>query len=184
VATAEKNFCPEDKRPVKLFFEDEARFGRISDPAYCWAPSGLRPIISSQIVREFTHVFSAVSPNDGQSFSLILPYANTDAMNIFLQELSKEFQEYRIILIMDKAAWHRSKDLSKVENIRYIYQPPYSPELNPVEHLWEYIRENYLKNAYWLSMETLEEALAAVLKKIADCSEMIQSLVGFHWAII
>ena len=85
-------------------------------------------------------------------------------MNIFLQELSEAFQEYRIILIMDKAAWHRSEDLSKVENIRYIYQPPYSPELNPVEQLWEYIRENYFKNAYWLSMETLEEALAAVLK--------------------
>jgi len=57
-------------------------------------------------------------------------------MNIFLQELSEAFQEYRIILIMGKAGWHRSKDLSKGENIRYIYQPPYSPELNPVEHLW------------------------------------------------
>ena len=184
MATAEKDFFPEDKRPVKIFFQDEARFGRISSPAYCWAPSGLRPIISSQIVREYTHVFSAVSPNDGQSFSLILPYADTDGMNIFLQEFAEAFQEYRIILIMDKAPWHRSKDLSKVGNIRYIYQPPYSPELNPVEHLWEHIRENYFKNACWLSMETLEEALSAVLKKIADRSEMIQSLVGFHWDII
>jgi transposase len=85
---------------------------------------------------------------------------------------------------MDKAAWHRSKDLSEVENIRYIYQPPYLPELNPVEHLWDYIRENYFKNAYWLCMETLEKALAAVLKKIADFPEMIQRLVRFHWAII
>jgi transposase len=184
VAIAEKDFSQEDKRPVKLFFQDEARFGRLSDPAYCWAPSGLRPIVSSQIVREFTHVFSAVSPNDGRSFSLILPYADTEAMNIFLQEFSEAFQEYRIILVMDKAAWHRSKDLSMVDNIRYIYQPPYSPELNPVEHLWEYIRENYFKNAYWPSMATLEEALSATLKKITDCSEMIRSLVGFHWAII
>ena len=181
---AAEGFAQEDTRPLRVYFEDEARFGRISDPAYCWAPIGLRPIISSQIVREFTYVFSAVSPNDGQSFSLILPYANTDAMNIFLQELAKAFQEYRIVVIMDKAGWHRSKDLSKVENIRYIYQPPYSPELNPVEHLWDYIRENYFKNAYWLSMEALEKALEAVLKRIADCSEMIQSLVGSHWAII
>lgn len=169
---------------MKLFFQDEARFGRISDPTYCWAPRGFRPIISSQIVREYTYAFSAVSPNDGQSYSLILPYANTEAMNIFLWEFSKAFQEYRIILIMDKAAWHRSKDLTNMENIRYIYQPPYSPELNPVEHLWEYIRENYFKNAYWLSMEALEKVLATALKKIADCSEAIQSLVGFRWAII
>ena len=184
MATTEKDFFPEDKRPVKIFFQDEARFGRISSPTYCWAPYGLRPIISAQIVRQYTHVFSAVSPNDGQSFSLILPYADTDAMDIFLQEFSEAFHEYRIILIMDQAAWHRSKNLSQVENIRYIYLPPYSPELNPVEHFWEYIRENYFKNAYWLSMETLENALTTVLKKIADRSEMIQSLVGFHWAII
>ena len=184
MAATEKDFCPEDKRPVKLFFQDEARFGRISDSAYCWAPRGLRPVVSSQIVREFTHVFSAVSPNDGRSFSLILPYADTDAMNIFLQELSETFNEYRIILVMDKAAWHRSKDLHSIDNIRYIYQPPYSPELNPVEHLWEHIRENYFKNVHWLSMETLETALVAILKKITDCAEMIQQLVGFHWAII
>jgi transposase len=184
VAAAEKSFHPEDKRPMKIFFQDEARFGRISDPVYCWAPSGFRPIIPSQILREYTYAFSAVSPNDGQTFSLILPYANTEAMNIFLKEFSKEYKEYRIVLVMDKAAWHRSKELNKVENIRCIYQPPYSPELNPVEHLWEYIRENYFKNAFWLSMETLEKALAVVLKKIANCSEMIQSLVGFQWAII
>ena len=61
---------------------------------------------------------------------------------------------------------------------------PGDHELNPVEHLWEYIRENYLKNAYWLSMEALETAIAPVLKKITDCSKMIQSLVRFHWAII
>ena len=183
MATAEKDFCPKDTRPVKLFFQDEARFGRISDPAYCWAPKGVRPIISSQIVREFTHVFSAVCPNDGQSFSLILPYADTDAMNIFFRELSEAFTEYRIILIMDKAAWHRSKDLSTGENIRTIYLPPYSPELNPVEHLWEYIRENYFKNAYWLSMESLETALASILEKMAEYAEIIRSLVGFHWAI-
>lgn len=184
VATAEKDFHTEDKRPVKLFFQDEARFGRISDPAYCWAPKGVRPTVSAQIIREYTHVFSAVCPNDGQSFSLILPYADTDAMNIFFHEFSEAFQEYRIIIIMDKAAWHRSKDLKGAENIRYIYQPPYSPELNPVEHLWEYIRENYFRNAYWLSMETLEAALATILKKITECAEMIRTLVGFHWAII
>lgn len=74
---------------MKIFFQDEARLGRMADPAHCWAPKGLRPLVPTHIVREYTHVFSAVSPHDGQSFSLILPYANTDAMKIFLKECSE-----------------------------------------------------------------------------------------------
>lgn len=184
MATAEEKFIKEDRRPVKLLFQDEGRFGRISDPAHCWAPKGIRPVVPAHIVREYTHVFSAVCPNDGESFSLILPYADTDAMNIFLKECSEYFKEYRIIMVMDKAAWHRSKDMGEHENIRILYQPSYSPELNPVEHLWEYIRENYLRNCIWSTLEALEKALETILKTIMESAEIIRSLVGFHWAIV
>jgi transposase len=87
-------------------------------------------------------------------------------------------------MVMDQAAWHRTSDIDGFENIRIIYQPPYSPELNPVEHLWEYIRENYLRNCIWSTMEALEQTLEDILKTIMECADMIRSIVGFHWAII
>jgi hypothetical protein len=184
VASAAKDFGEEDNRPIKLLFQDEGRFGRISDPAHCWAPKGIRPIVPTHIVREYTHVFSAVCPHDGQSCSLILPYADTYAMKIFLQECSEYFKNYRVIMVMDQAAWHRTSDIGVFENIRIIYQPPYSPELNPVEHLWEYIRENHMRNCIWSSMSALEQALEFILKTIIENADTIQSIVGFHWAII
>lgn len=184
MAAAAQKCSAEDTRPVKLLFQDEARFGRIADPAHCWAPPGMRPVVPMHIVREYTHVFSTVCPSDGQSFSLILPYADTAAMRIFLGECSTYFKEYRIVMVMDKAAWHRSHDIGEYENIRILYQPPYSPELNPTEHLWEYIRENHLRNCIWPTLEALENILEGILKTISDCAETIRTLVGFRWAII
>jgi len=71
-----------------VYFEDEARFGRMQNPVRCWAPGGFRPLVKLQRVREYTHVYSAVCPKNGDSFSLILPYANTDMMTIFFREFS------------------------------------------------------------------------------------------------
>ena len=184
MATASKTFSSEDDRPIKVFFEDEGRFGRMDRPYYCWAAPGVRPVVYSQIVREYTHAFSAICPHDGDCFSLVLPYADSEAMKIFLKELSKEYSAYRVILVMDKAAWHKSKSLGEFENIRVVFQPAYSPEVNPVEHLWEYLRENYFKNRPWRSMEALEEALCAALNDLLKIKSILQSLAGFHWAIV
>lgn len=179
-----QSFSPKDKRPLKLLFQDEGRFGRICQPTACWVPKGFRPVVKAQVIRQYTHVFSAVCPHDGQTLSLILPYADTDAMKIFLKECSKQLGEYRVVMVMDGATWHKSKTLEEFENIRIVYLPAHSPELNPVEHLWEYIREKYLRNFFWSSMEELEKKLENVLKKISNMANTIQKLVGFHWTII
>ncbi len=147
-------------------------------------PKGFRPHIKAQVIRQYTHVFSAVCPHDGQTISLILPHADTDAMKIFLGECSKQLEEYRVVMVTDGAAWHKSKELEQVENIRIIHLPPHSPELNPVEHLWEHIREKYLRNFFWSSMEELEEKLEEVLREISKQPDTIQNLAGFHWTII
>ncbi len=89
---------------------------------------------------QYTYAYAAVAPSLGKMTCLILPYANTKMMNLFLEQLFREFADYFIILQLDKAAWHRAKHLVVPENIRLIFQPAYSPELMPVEHIWEEIR--------------------------------------------
>ena len=112
-------------------FQDEARFGRINSPSACWAPLPIRPHIARQVVREYVYVFGAVSPCDGRHDSLILPWANTEAMSIFLEEVSRRYPDEYILMFMDQAGWHKAKGLCIPENMELAFLPPYSPELNP-----------------------------------------------------
>jgi transposase len=184
VEKAAETFRSDDKRPLKVFFEDEGRFGRMSDPVRCWAPPGVRPLIPQQRVREYIYAYTAVCPCDGENFSLILPRSNTEMTDIFLEEFSKQYQEYRIVIAMDGAPWHPSESSDKYDNIRVIRQPPYSPEVNPVEHIWEYIRENDFHNRQFRTSDILEDCLVNALYELGQNKNIVKSVTGFHWAII
>jgi hypothetical protein len=131
----------EDTRDIKLFFEDEARLGRIDNPCSCWVPPKGRAIVGNQLIREYTCANSTVCPQTGESFSLILPYANEDCMDVFMELVSKKFKQYRIIMAMDGAAWHRGDKLKKKGKYRPFVPTPYALEVNPIESLWRPIRE-------------------------------------------
>ncbi|NJL59414.1 MAG: hypothetical protein HC887_06995 [Desulfobacteraceae bacterium] len=173
----------DDKRPLKVFFEDEGRFGRMSNPVRCRAPPGVRPLIPQQRVREYIYAYTAVSPDDGENFSLILPSSNKEMMNIFPEEFSEQYKEYRVIIAMDGAPWHPSEDSNKFDNIRVIRQTPYSPEVNPVEHIWEYIRENDFHNRQFKTLNILEDNLVNVLYELGQNKNIVKSVTGFHWAM-
>jgi transposase len=133
-------------------FQDEARFGRINDPRRCWTPRGLRPQVCARIVREYTYVFASLSPHDGTLDTLVLPEVNALAMSVFLAEVAQRHPQDHILLVLDGAGWHRARDLRIPENMRLLPLPPYSPELNPVEHLWEEIREKWFRNLVFDSL--------------------------------
>lgn len=176
-----KTFAPTDGRPIKVLFEDEARFGRINDIKRCWAPIGIRPIVPYQIVRQFDYVFSTVCPKTGETFSLILPDVDSQVMNIFLSELSKQYSNFRIVIVADQASWHKSKFLKAFDNIRFLLLPAASPELNPAEHLWDHVRENFIANRTFDSLEELEAVLEGAFKHVYLNPESIRSLVSFPW---
>ena len=136
-----------DKRPVLQMAEDEGCFGRLSIPRRAWARPGMRPHAPQQLIREYTYVYAAVAPAEGKI--AILPSADTEMMNFFLEHVSKTYEKYFVVMQVDQASWHGAKDLRIPANIRLIAQPAYSPELNPVEHIWKELREKQLAN-FWL----------------------------------
>lgn len=177
-----KTFNQEEKKPLLILFEDEARFGRISIPRTCWAPCGTRPIVPSQLVRQFLYVFSVVCPITGSNFSLILSDTDTCMMNIFLAEVSHHYKDYNVIIVADQASWHKSQWLKKFDNIRFLFLPPGSPELNPAEHLWEHVKEKHFANRIFNSIDDVKDLLISVFKHIHYHPDTIQSVVGFNWA--
>jgi hypothetical protein len=135
IQDAQKDRAPDDDRPVVFMVQDEARFGRITQPVKCWAPHGMRPCAPTQIVRQAIYAFAAIAPKTGCMTSLILPTANYDMMGLFLEQVSKDFAGSFIVMQVDGASWHRSQKVRIPENIRLIFQPPYSPQVNPTEHI-------------------------------------------------
>lgn len=113
------------------------------------------------------YLYSAISPKTGKDFSLVLPLVNTDCMNVFLEEFSKELGEQKVLIIMDGAGWHKSKDLKIPPNIRIELLPPYCPELNPVERLWKYIKDNTIKNKVFETLEDLEIEICSFVKNLS-----------------
>jgi transposase len=111
-----------------------------------------------------------VNIRSGFDFSLILPQVNTLNMNEFLLQLSTELGEKYALLVMDGAGWHTSKDLQVPRNIEIIYLPPYSPELNPVEKLWQYIKAHTIKNRIYETIHELENAVCHFIQGLNPAS--------------
>ncbi|MEO6422312.1 MAG: transposase [Candidatus Nitrotoga sp.] len=105
---------------IRLMFQDEARFGRITDPRRCWAPYPLRPVCKAMLTREYLYAYAAASVLDGVLDTLILPTANTECMQIFLDEVASRHPEDRIVMVLDGAGWHRSQMLKTPENMLLI----------------------------------------------------------------
>lgn len=149
--------------PVIVFFEDEARFGRISREMACWVKGNMIPSVARQMIREYIYAYSALSPQTGDCYSMISPYCNTEAMNEFLGQLSSHYNHYRIILILDKAGWHISQSLQIADNIKILHLNPYSPEQNPVELLWRETRRKYFHNVIFSNLDEVENKLQQAL---------------------
>jgi hypothetical protein len=146
-------------RPLRLMFEDEARFGRMSSPVRCRAPAGCRPEVPTLRVREYTNFFGSVCPQDGELISLILPHADTPAMSLCLAEVAGRHPHEHILMFMDRAGWRQAQALVVPANITVDWLPPYSPQCNPQELVWREVRRQPFGNHDFDSMDLVETAL-------------------------
>ncbi len=170
-------------RPMRLMFQDEARFGRISDCRRAWAPRPVRPLVKAMLTCEYTYAYATVCPLDGKFDSLVLPNVNTECMQIFLDEIARRYPNENIVMVMDGAGWHRSHSLTLAENLRLLLLPPYSPELNPVEHLWDELREKSFHNRVFDSIGALESHLVDALRHMEETTDVVKSIAGWDWII-
>jgi transposase len=137
----------------------------------------------AMVTQEYTYAYAAVSVADGQLDSLILPHVNTVCMQIFLNEVAERYPRERIVMVTDGAGWHNAESLTIPENMRLVKLPPYSPELNPVEHVWDDLREKSFHNRVFKSIDALEQHLSSALREMELDNQRVRSIVAWPWII-
>jgi transposase len=153
--------------PRDVFFFDEGRFGLKTETGRRWGKRG--QILHTEVSQSYQnfYAYSAVSPFSGKSFSLFLPWVSTEVMNRYLAEMAMAYPDTELLLIWDGAGWHHSKDLSIPANMQIHFLPPYSPELNPVERLWWWLRRQVCRNKLFACNDTLMNELEHALRSLS-----------------
>ena len=170
-------------RRVRLMFQDEARFGRMVRIRRCWAPSPARPVVCNGGEREFVYVYGAVSPIEGELDWMACRQMNTDHMTAFLAQVSAAHKDEFMLMVVDGASSHVSKGLVVPENIRLLRLPPYAPELNPQEHVWDEVREKEFPNRVFADLPGVIRRLEAGLPRLAANNFGLRSLTAWPWII-
>jgi putative transposase len=170
-------------RAVRLLFQDEARFGRMVRPRRCWAPTPWRPVVSNGYEREFVYVYGAVSPLEGDLDWRLCREMNTLRMGEFLLQVSQAHPTEFMVMVVDGASSHKAKDLVIPENIRLLALPPYAPELNPQEHIWDEVREKEFPNRVFNHLAAVVQQLEQGLPRLAADRGRLRSLTGWPWII-
>ena len=170
-------------RRVRLMFQDEARFGRMVRIRRCWARSPERPTVCNGYEREFVYVYGAVSPIEGGLDWMTCREMNTVRMTEFLAQVSAAHAKEFMLMVVDGASSHVSKDLVVPENMRLLRLPPYAPELNPQEHVWDELREKEFPNRVFADLNSVVSQLNAGLPRLAANAEGLRSLTAWPWIL-
>jgi transposase len=164
-------------REVRVYFEDEARFGTQGTITRVWARKGSRPRAVRQNGREWLYVLMAVGVGTGSASALVMPELNTGVLNLFLEQFARGLPEgVHAVLIWDGAGYHTGGDLVVPENVSLIQLPPYAPELNPVENLWHYLRSHHWSNRAYDGYGELQREAVRSLGIVCGDAENLKSV--------
>lgn len=162
---------------VQVWFEDEARFGQQGTLCRVWARRGSRPRGVKQTQYGYLYVMAAVCVRTGSTSGLIAPTLNVGVINVFLRQFSEELPAgVHAVLVWDGAGYHTSGKLVVPPNVSLIQLVPYSPELNPVENLWHYLRSHYWSLRVYANYEALEEAAMTAWRRVCLVPESVRSI--------
>ncbi len=148
-----------------------------------WARRGTRPRAPHDQRTKWAYIFGAICPRSGKGAALMLPFANTHAMQIHLDEIGCNVAgKAHAVVLMDRAGWHTTGKLKVPKNLTIILLPSRSPELNPVENIWQYLRQNWLSNRVFEDYDAIIEAGCQAWNKLIEQPETIMSIGMRDWA--
>jgi hypothetical protein len=166
-----------------VWFQDEARIGQKNKRTRRWARRGTRPSAPHHQRTQSAYIFGAICPAEGKGAGLVLPFCNTEAMNLHLAEISLAVADgAHATLLVDQAGWHTSDTLVVPANISVVLLPSRSPELNPVENVWQFMRDNWLSNRVFGSFDDIVDHCCDAWNKLVDQPWRIMSIGLRDWA--
>jgi transposase len=170
-------------KPIEIWFQDEARIGQKNKVTRRWAKRGTRPSAPPDQRTSSAYIFGAICPAEGKGAGLVLPSCNSEAMALHLEEISLAVApSAHALVLLDQAGWHVSAKLPVPDNITLLPLPPKSPELNPVENIWQFMRDNWLSNRVFESYDDILDHCCFAWNKLIDMPWKIISIGTREWA--
>ena len=170
-------------KPIEIWFQDEARIGQKNGLVRQWARRGSRPRQPADQRYESACLFGAICPARGTGAALAMPYADSEAMQLHLVEVSSRVRRgAHAVLLLDRAGWHTTRRLVVPKNITLVFLPSRAPELNPVENIWQYLRQNWLSNRVFETYEAIIEAACEAWRSLLAEPTTITSIGHRGWA--
>lgn len=168
---------------MEIWFQDEARIGQKNGIVRQWARKGTRPRQPKDQRYGNAYLFGAICPAKGKGAGLVMPFADTDAMQAHLEAIAARVTPGACaVLLLDRAGWHTTRRLMLPSNIVPILLPARSPELNPVENVWQYLRQNWLSNRVYETYNAILDAAADAWNRLIGLPETITSIGLRDWA--
>ena len=172
-------------KPLEIWVQDEARLGQQGTLTRIWAKRGTRPRAPRDQRYEWAYLFGAACPERSATAALVLPNANAEAMNLHLEEISNQVAPgAHAALVLDGAGYHLKAALQVPKNITLVPLPPYSPELNPVENIWEYLRANKLANTVFETYDEIVDKACEAWMFFANDKNRVASITKRDWATV
>lgn len=169
---------------IELWCQDETRVGQKGRRTHGWAPTGSRPPVPIDTRYDNAYIFGAFCPQRDCAVGLILPHANTTMMQLHLNEISAELPaQVHAAMITDGAGWHRAQALRIPDNITLVAIPPATPECNPAEKSWQYLKDNFLSHRVFATYQEILDACEQAWNAMASESGRIASLTSMHYLI-
>lgn len=172
---------PDPKKPIRVWVEDEVRYGLVTVTRKVWGMKGVRVLAPYQAKYQASYLYGALEMTQGATQLLFRLPVCLESTEAFLRELVATEPHAYPILLWDNAGFHpRAGHETLPANIRLLPFPPYSPELNPVERLWDIVKEG-IANRVWENLDDLEEAIVIILEPFLLNAERIKQFLGDNW---
>ena len=170
----------DNKFPISYWFQDETRLGYRTESGHKITRAGVQPKQILQWHYSYYYIYGLVDPVVGRNFFYEFSHFNSDCLGLFLEQFSQEYQDEIHIIQLDNAPIHTAHKLIVPENVILLFQPPYCPELNPIERVWQYIKQK-LKNMFFTSLDDVKHKVANILNSLSK--DIIHSLTGWQYIL-